>query len=189
MKEKIKDFILHFFIIYVIFIVVVSLIKLINYPTKIELHDSEKNIAKYEEYKNEADQILKDNKCHNTIRDVIKYYKETSYDGEVDLNKFDFTESSTLTYALELVNNCEEYKTKFEEKNVFGKMVAGSVTNEELYYKPYLFKYEISIDDLFGRENFESDIASTKYDVEKKSELELISELLEVVKEGEINEE
>ena len=68
-------------------------------------------------------------------------------------------------------------------------MVSSSVTYEEIFYKPYLFKYEINIDDIFGRENFESYIISTKYDVEKKSELELISELLEIVREDGGNEE
>ena len=155
MKEKIKDFILHFLIIYIVFIVIISFIKLINYPTTIELHDDQKNIEKYTEYKDEANKILEDNECHNTIKNIINYYEETSYHGPVELKEFDFTETSLLTYALNLINNCSEYKEKFDEKNVFGKMVSSSVTYEEIFYKPYLFKYEINIDDIFGRENFE----------------------------------
>ena len=189
MKEKIKDFLLHFLIIYVVFIVVGGVIQLITYPEEIKLNDSEENKEKYTELKREAELILDDNECHNTIKEMINNYEKTSFNGKININKYFYDENFVpyVGFALSLKDNCNNYQAKINEENINGKIVANALIFERIFNGSKIFSYEISIKDIFAREIYGTGIEAAEYDMERKLELEIIKELLEIVKEDKIN--
>ena len=191
MKERIKSFLLHFLIIYILFVLITSIYTLITYSTTIKLSDTKENINLLNKYKSEADTILNDNACHKSIKNMISFYEKTSYNGIIDRNNFDFSwnAKTPISMGSELVANCDIYRDRFNEENIIGKIVASSLLFEEVFYMPNQFKYEISFKDIFSRELYEGNIINAEYNSERKLELEIIKELLEIVKEDEVSYE
>ncbi len=152
--------------------------------SSVELHDDKENIKKLNTLKQEV-LLLEDNSCSNVVNELIKYYEKTSYDGMVNLKELydsKIDNSGFLGYYTDLKDSCnltEEDNDKYSFSDLF---ITTTIQNEEIYQR-YLYQYELGVKDLYFRSVVEPNLNNTEYRIRKKSELKIISNVIEMVKE------
>ena len=185
MKEKIKKIIFNISIFYVVIVLVLMLISYFNATTSIELVNNEENIKELNKLKKELTS-LENNSCTKEISKMIEYSENTSYNGKVNLKKVYENLDSKIDYE-KLFKVCDV--TKEEKDNLSNLFITNMVLEEELYSHKYMFQYELGIKDFYSRMINESDIKSTEYNIVKKNEINIISNLIEIASKGDdINE-
>ena len=179
MREKVKIGVFAVSIFYSVMIFILALTSYATSVSEIELHDSEENIIKLDQYEKEL-YSLPQNSCTTAIYDVIRYYKETSYNGYVDIKDF--------------YNN---YNDNFPQ----GFYSECNISDSEADYYRYKWWIEVWLyNEMFDKFNAQFQIgfssgmwldyfASFEYPTIKTSELEMISNLIESAKEGVLTNE
>ena len=187
MKEKIKNIILITSITYSIIIIVAMFFTPLNMTTTIELYDNENNINELKEYKKQLATMDK-NECTKVISDLITYYEATSYKGKINLkDKYNYEFNNIyLNYYEPIKNNCNIPKE--DEDKLPIKFITASIQNDELFQK-YIYQYELNFKDYYTRLDTEASMESVEYNINRKSQLEIISYLINLNnKEDNINE-
>jgi len=189
MKENFKKIIFGISIFYSFVIIILMIITINNMVTTIELHDTEENKVKLNEYKDKLS-TLKQDSCTGVINEIINHYEETSYDGEVNLKEmyeYDF-DNSLLSYYIKVKDNCNITDEIAKQYNLPNKFVTGSIQRDEIYL-PYYFQYELGFDDYITRLIVEPQLYNTEYQINRVAELEIIFALIDISsKEATINE-
>lgn len=184
MKEKIKKIIFNISIFYVVIVLVLMLISYFNATSSIELVNSEENIKELNKLKNEVT-LLEKNSCTNEISKMIEYSENTSYNGKVNLKEKWNDFNSYIDYS-ELLKSCNVSE---EEKDIRNLIVTDMILEEKIYYGKYKFQYELGIKDFYSRMSNESALNNSLYYIIKRTELSIISNLIEVASKGDyINE-
>lgn len=178
MKEKIKNSLFCISIFYSIMILVLIIFNINSMVTAIDLSDSEKNKSKLQEYKNMIANF-EPNSCTNVINEIIDYYESTSYDGEVKL-RYIYNQDSLLKFFTKVKDNCNLTDDDIEDYHLPTKFLASSIFIEELF-QPYYFQYELTVKNSVIRNFIEPAINNTEYALSKSLQLELISDLIEIV--------
>lgn len=188
MKKRMRDILFIISIVYSLAIIIFMTLTLINAKSSVELYDSEENIKKIAEYKKEVN-LLPQNSCTYIIKDIIEYYEITSYNGEVNLKEmYDFSEkNSLLSFYVHVKDNCSLTDKLSNEYNLPTKFLTASIQQDELFHR-YYFQYELSIKDVFTRSVMEASMTNVEYKIRKNIELDIISNLIALQKEGEVNE-
>ena len=185
MKEKIKKTVFSISIFYVVIVLVLMLISYFNATTSIELVNNEENIKELNKLKKELTS-LENNSCTKEISKMIEYSENTSYNGKVNLKKVYENLDSKIDYE-KLFKVCDV--TKEEKDNLSNLFITNMVLEEELYSHKYMFQYELGIKDFYSRMVNEPGINSVEYNIIKKNELSIISNLIEIASKGDyINE-
>ena len=187
MKEKIKVFLFNVSIFYSIVIVALMLFSYFSAKTKIELFDLEKNIERLNELKKEV-ALLKNNSCTDSINDLIKGYEATSYDGEVDLREW-FNYSFDDDYFESFSNvkeTCNLTGDDMLEYDFPYNLVGRNILNDEIFNK-YFYQYELGVKDFILRITSEPVLISSEYILIKRAELNVISDVIDVVIKNEKN--
>lgn len=189
MKEKIKNILFSISIFYSITLIILLIFNTLNLVTEVELNDSEENKIKLNEYKEEVKSLEK-NKCTDIINQIIKYYEDTSYNGKISLKEmYNYgTENNLLSYYINLKENCNLSEENIKKYDLPLKVLSASIQQDELYHR-YYFQYEINIKDIFTRHVIEANLTNIEYKIRKNLELEIISNLIEISKMEEINNE
>ena len=185
MKKRMKGFIFSVSIFYSIIVLFFMVINLCNAVTSVELIDSKENKTKLTSYKQEI-LVLDQNSCTNVINNLINYYEQTSYNGEISLKEmYNLGNKTSLLSFYSLVKNqCKLSEKTTEKYNFPTKFLAASIQQDELFHR-YYFQYELNIKDVFTRNIVEASMTSVEYKIRKNLELEIISDLIEIMKEGE----
>ena len=189
MKETIKNVLFCISIFYSIIIITLMLITKNNLVSIVELHDSEENKNKLNNYKQQVS-LLEQNSCTGVINKIIKHYEETSYDGEVSLRKmyeYDF-DNSLLSYYTQAKESCKLNEEDEKKYNLPTKFITASIQRDEMYQR-YYFQYELRINDYITRLIAEPLLSGVEYQISKNMELEILSILIEISsRDGVVNE-
>jgi len=189
MKEKIKKALLTISIFYSVGIIILIIITNNNLVTTVELHDSNENKNKLQSYKEDLSK-LEQNSCAYIINKIIKHYEETSYDGTISLKEMyeNDLDNSLLSYYTKAKDSCNLSKENEEKYNLPQKFITASIQRDEMYQK-YYFQYELQFKDSTNRLIIEPYITGIEYEINRKTELEIISSLIELLsEESAINE-
>ena len=183
MKENLKKILFIISIFYSLVIIVLMLVTTSNLTYEIELYDNEENLKELESYKKEL-LSLNSNDCTKVIENIITYYENTSYNGKVNLKEMynSNLEESFLSFYNEAKNNCNITDEDTNKYRLPNKFITASIQRDELY-RPYMFQYELNIKDFYMRDIIEPDLPSMEYKINRESILEIISSLIEHVKE------
>lgn len=184
-KKNIRTGLLFVSIFYIVSVVGLMIVNFCLSTSNVELHDSDDNVKKIKELRQEA-LALEVNKCSVVINDMINYYEKTSYDGEVNLKKMyeevwndDF---SFLSYYSQIKEHCglsDEERKKYDYPNLF---INASIQNDEIYHR-YLYQYELGFKDLYLRLIVEPNFNNIDYRIGKTAQVNVISNVIEMVKE------
>ena len=181
MKETLKKFI---FITSIFYAVTIVLLMLYSYSTSTVLFkftDSKENLKKLDEYKEEL-KTIEDSACKSTINDLIVHYEKTSYNGEVNLKDFYFSDEGILKYAQSHFTNCElDEKEKEELSNYY---VTAMLQFEETI-NDIRFQYEIRIPDRYNRGVIQPILNNLRYRTNRNTILDLIDTSINILKESE----
>lgn len=183
MKEKISNVL---FIISITYSIVIILLMFISYSTSINnvmLNDNSNNKKLLSEYK-ESLREIDESACKDTLVDLINYYEKTSYDGIVNLtdiyNRY-MNGDSVISYSSKIINNCN--LDDKEKSFLANRMVDALLQFDDIIQQLY-FQYEIRIPDINARVTQSLNMNETKYNLNRKNELEIIKMLIDVL-EGE----
>ena len=149
MKEKLKNYVFGISIFYSLMILILMIINITTATTSIELHDSEENKNKLNEYKKEI-ATLKQNDCTTTINKLINYYEATSYNGKIKLKDIYNIEQGLLSYYGEMKENCNLTEEQLKKYNFPNKFITATIEQEEMFMKHY-FQYELKFTDVLAR--------------------------------------
>lgn len=189
MREKVKNILFIISVFYSIIVVILMCITISNMRITIELYDTEENKNLLNNYKEQLAKI-ESNECTKIINEIIKNYEDTSYDGYVNLREmyeYDM-EKSILNYYLEARNKCKISSDDEKKYNLPIKFITTSIQKDELY-QPYYFQYELGIKDSSIRLIAEVGLSNVEYKINRTTQLEIISSLIEISsKEDIINE-
>lgn len=180
MKEKIKQITLYFMIFYTIAISLMMIFNVAISTKYIELSDSEDNLVKLNELKQELTK-LKQNECTTSITDLIDIYRTTSYNGHISLREY-YNQGTLLMYFQEAKETCHITDNEFQEYNFPYTLVTEVITKEELFQN-YMFQYELNLKDILLRGIYEPFLTNTNYSITKRSELTTITNLVKLIKE------
>lgn len=184
-KKNIRTGLLFVSIFYIVSVVGLMIINFCLSKSNVELHDSDDNVKKIKELRQEA-LSLEVNSCTIVINDIITYYEKTSYDGKVNLKEmYDMLNSeniSFLEYYLQIKEHCgltDGEREKYDYPHLFMTAV---IQNEAMLQR-YLYQYELGFKDLYFRMIAEPNLNNTEYLIRKRAELKAISNVIEMVKE------
>ena len=181
--KNIKDILFIISIVYSIIIIILSICSYFTSTNIVDLEDQDKNIKLVNEYRNSLNNI-NEGECKNTVKDLIDYYENTSYNGQVNLQENVLNNQGLLNYAKEIFDNCN-LNDEIKEK-VGLKILTASIQFDEVIL-PLYFQYEIRIPDLQNRLLLEPNLLNIKYKINRKTQLEIIKILIDIM-EGEKNE-
>ena len=186
MKEKIKSIIFFFFIFSSLIILIIYAYKTIKYSAWVKVIDP--NIKYIDNLENEA-KSLENNACNNSIREALKYYKETSYDNNM-VHISVFYNSSAWDYFINMYNDCNQFAEneteKYKPTSTFSNIYAIPYF-EKIIVDKYILNYELSFFDKAARKmldyNFEDEIQE-RYTLIKINEFEVLKKYINLAKEG-----
>lgn len=185
MKKNIRTGLLFVSIFYIVSVVGLMIINFCLSKSNVELHDSDDNVKKIKELRQEA-LSLEVNSCTIVINDMITYYEKTSYDGKVNLKEmYDMLNSeniSFLEYYLQIKEHCGLTDAE-REKYDYPHLFMTAVIQNEAMLQRYLYQYELGFKDLYFRMIAEPNLNNTEYLIRKRAELKAISNVIEMVKE------
>jgi len=182
MKENLKKILFIISIFYSLVIVVLMFFTTSNVTCEIELYDNEKNLNELESYKEEL-LSLEENDCTKVIGNIITYYEKTSYNGMTSLKGMYNSDENILNYYARVKDSCNLTEEMIDKYHLSSKFITASIQKDELF-QPYLFQYELNIKDYFMRDIAEPALPNMEYKINRASILEIISSLIEHVKEG-----
>ena len=184
-KKNIRTGLLFVSIFYIVSVVGLMIINFCLSKSNVELHDSDDNVKKIKELRQEA-LSLEVNSCTIVINDMITYYEKTSYDGKVNLKEmYDMLNSeniSFLDYYLQIKEHCGLTDAE-REKYDYPHLFMTAVIQNEAMLQRYLYQYELGFKDLYFRMIAEPNLNNTEYLIRKRAELKAISNVIEMVKE------
>lgn len=185
MKEKIKKTILYLSIIYSIIVIGMMFINRFSLTSSIELSLNEKDNYIIDKYALEI-KLMEQTECTDTIKEMINFYKKTTYNGKVNLKEmYNYNiENSYLSLYSKASKNCNLTEEE-KEKNNLSAEVLTVVMQEEKIIQQYIYQYELSIKDIYIRNINEPYLENTIYNIRKKMEKEVIKNLIEITKEKE----
>lgn len=178
MKGKIKNLLFSASIFYSVLIVGLMIFTCITMTDSVELYDNGDN--KLNEYK-EIVSNMEDNECTLVIKDIIKYYEDTSYNGSVNLKEmYDYDgENGLLSYSIKAKDACNVSYADEKEYDLSTKFLSSIMYREGIYQR-YGFQYELKFTDMYLRDIAEASIYSTEYHISRKTILDIISSLIEI---------
>lgn len=180
MKEKIKSVLFSVSIFYSVLIVGLMIFTCITMTDSVELYDNDDNKVKLNNYK-EIVSNMEDNECTLVIKDIIKYYEDTSYNGSVNLKEmYDYDgNNGLLSYYIKAKDACNVSDADEKEYDFPTKFLS-SIMYREVLYQRYRFQYELKFTDIYTRDIAEAYIYSTEYHISRKTILDIISSLIEI---------
>ena len=180
MKEKTKNLLFSASIFYSVIIVGLMIFTCITMTDSVELYDNDDNKVKLNNYK-EIVSNMEDNECTLVIKDIIKYYEDTSYNGSVNLKEmYDYDgENGLLSYYIKVKDACNVSDADEKEYDFPTKFLS-SIMYREVLYQRYEFQYELKFTDMYLRDIAEASIYSTEYHISRKTILDIISSLIEI---------
>lgn len=180
MKGKIKNVLFSVSMFYSVLIVGLMIFTFITMTDSVELYDNGVNKVKLNNYK-EIVSNMEDNECTLVIKDIIKYYEDTSYNGKVNLREmYDYDgENGLLFYSIKSKEGCNISETDEKEYDLSTKFLSSIMYREGIYQR-YGFQYELKFTDMYLRDIAEASIYSTEYHISRKTILDIISSLIEI---------
>lgn len=180
MKEKIKSVLFNVSIFYSVLIVGLMVFTFSTMTYRVELYDNNENKSRLNEYK-EIVSSMEDNECTLVIKDIIKYYEDTSYNGSVNLKEmYDYDgENGLLFYYIKVKEGCNISENDENEYDLPTKFLS-SIMYREIIYQKYNFQYELKFTDMYLRDIAEASIYSTEYHISRKTILDIIDDLIEI---------
>ena len=181
MKEKIKQIILYLLVTYTITITIMIIINISTSTKYIHLSDSEDNLTKRSELKQELTK-LDQNDCTSSIIDLIDLYNNTSYNGYISLREY-YNQESFLSYYEETKKICQITNSEYQNYNFAHTILIQMIAKENLFQN-YMYQYELNLKDILMHENNKDIIHYYEYKfIIKQSELSIITNLIELIKE------
>ncbi len=179
MKENIKRVLFISSMFFSIMIVVLTILTLFNMSGTVNLSDTKDNIDELDGYKKEVLKV-KNNKCRNEINNIIKYYEETSYDGDVSVKEmFDYGfEHSLLEYYSKVKESCNISNDEADDNRLATKFLTASIQFDEIY-QSYYYQYELGLKDKLIRDISEPSLNMVEYKINRSLILEIIDFLIE----------
>lgn len=191
MKEKVKNILYGGSVIYSITVIVLMMISLLNSVTTLELSDNEERKSQINQYKQEI-LTMANKECATVINNMIDFYEKTSYTGEVKLkdmyNYFINDENGYLHFYGEVRDNCNLKEEDMKDNYLPSKFVNISVGIDKLL-NTYDFQYELTIKDYLTHQSMGIETLNVEYGIRKNNELEIISTIIKLSKEGDENNE
>ena len=184
MKEKInvKNFISTLLTAYM---VIVACLVIFNYSTavkSVDLFDSQDNIELLNDLKQEA-YYIRNTQCRDIINELIQKYEDTSYNGKTSLKSFYISAvkkgDSIISYYPRLREACYISDEEGQKYN-FPYLFTSALTPDDEIMKEFIFQYELHVKDYFTRDVLDFQIANVEYQIQRKSELAIISSLIEM---------
>lgn len=187
MKENIKISLFGISIFYSLIVIILMIFSLMNSVDKIDFGDEYDDNGRLDEYKKEI-LLLENNSCTNTISEIIKYYEDTSYIGEVRIKDiYDYSlEKGIISFYIDVRDNCNINDEIVEEYDLSRKFLTATIQSDELFQR-YYFQYEIGIKNISIRDIFEPTLSNIEYNIKKGMELEIIDDLINIVNQHEVN--
>lgn len=178
MKENIKKILFLSSVLFSIVIIFLTVFVFINVSSTVELRDSKENIKELEVYKKEVLKV-KNNECRNEINNIIKYYEETSYDGDVSIKEmFDYGfEHSLLEYYSKVKDSCNISNDEADDNRLATKFLTASIQFDEIY-QSYYYQYELGLKDYLIRDISEPSLNMVEYKINRSIILEIIDFLI-----------
>lgn len=192
MKEKIKLMVLGAFVFYVLGVIGLIIYNGLNYNDSFYINDNSKFDQRLNSYKQEVLNMEK-NACTDSINNLISYYENTNFTGNVNYNDFyklvfndETNNESLLSLYSDTMNACNLSDEIIEKYNFGLLFLGGSIQFDEIIQN-YSYRYEIGLNDLIFRGN-DFSLANYEYNLNRNSILTIISNLIEISKDGDFNE-
>ena len=136
MKEKIKSVLFSVSIFYSVLIVGLMIFTFSTITDSVELYDNDDNKVKLNNYK-EIVSNMEDNECTLVIKDIIKYYEDTSYNGSVNLKEmYDYDgNNGLLSYYIKAKDACNVSDADEKEYDFPTKFLSSIMYREVLYQR------------------------------------------------------
>ena len=187
MKEKIifKNVVATLLFAYMIGVVCLMIFNYSTAVRSVELTDTKENIAQLNELKIEAENI-KNVECRNVVNELIQKYEYTSYNGEISLKDFYLGAihkgEVILGYYPKAKEACYISDDDNAKYNFPYTFTYAQIPDDEIM-KEYVFQYELHLKDYFTRDVLDTRLAGVEYQIQRKNELTLISNIIEMERE------
>ena len=187
MKEIIKEHLVVISILYGIVIILLMGITYFKMDKHVEFQEDTDFIVTLNNYKKEI-MLLEDTNCKSTLNKLVNYIEQNNLSGKVNLkdyyNKVFYNNESILSFYGEIKDNCSMITEDVaKEHNLPIMFITASIQNDEMY------QYEINTKDLYFRNISEPALTSIENKIKNEMELKLIKDVLEIVKDLDIEEE
>ena len=192
MKEIIKEHLVVISILYGIVIILLMGITYFKMDKHVEFQEDTDFIVTLNNYKKEI-MLLEDTNCKSTLNKLVNYIEQNNLSGKVNLkdyyNKVFYNNESILSFYGEIKDNCSMITEDVaKEHNLPIMFITASIQNDEIFGK-YMYQYEINTKDLYFRNISEPALTSIENKIKNEMELKLIKDVLEIVKDLDIEEE
>lgn len=177
MKDKIKDYILKISIFLYLFIIVFSIVNIINIKNSYELESITYESNELGEYKIKINQI-NNTECKNYINDFINSYENKNYTNIKDMYNSYMNNDNFVSIVSENDNPCYVNKEIIEDNDISTKILSIILTNDSIYDK-YISNYELNINDFNNRNIMEPQAINSQLQLINKNELSLIKFLID----------
>lgn len=173
------------FIFYVIAIIVLIIFTGILKTDTFYITKNEEYDEKLNSYKQKLSS-MEDNGCNKSIKNMIDYYERTNFDGNVkykDYNMQMIDSDPFLSNFSKIKTACnlsDEVIEKYDLKLLF---LSSFIQFDEIM-QDYYYNYELSLKDIEFRIVFEPSLFNYEYQINRKSILAIISNLIEISSKG-----
>jgi hypothetical protein len=183
MKDRVKSYLFYFSIIYSVLVIFGMIINYTVSVNSIELKDSEENISKINNYKDQLKQLSR-NECTYLIDKMIIYYEDTSYNGHVNLKEM-YSQNlkiNFLSFYNDIKKTCNINDEMIDRHNLRMEFLSSEIPTDEIFQR-YFFQYEIGLKDVLTRQIIEPLIHNAEYQISKAAQVEIIGHLIEIERE------
>ena len=184
MKEKIKLMLEGAFIFYTITIIILTIYNGKTINKTIEFPSNDEYTETLNTYKQQLS-TMKKNNCNNTINNLINYYEKTNYTTITYKEYYNQTikgqTSTLLSHYPTIKQACNLNEQTINKYNLNFLFLTGSIQFDEIIQNQS-YNYEINIKDNFFRQIVEPNLTTYEYNINRKSILIIISNLIEISK-------
>ncbi len=178
--KNIREYVLICSFTYIIIITFLILGIFINKKSYVELNTPDRVKKDFEILKVEINNV-KDEKCRNSLNNLLNSFIDNSYDGKVKINKlYDYISTSNITDEYDTIkSDCNIKSDSIKKYDIDNKYLVRMSLQDNIL-QGYLYQYELKFNDEASNKYYDS-ISKIAYNTLKYSEVELINDYLKII--------
>ncbi len=178
--KNIKNYILIVSFTYIGIIVFLIFGTFINKKSYIELNTPESVSKDFEILKVEISKV-KDEKCRNSLNNLLNNFIDNSYNGKVKINKlYDYISTSKITDDYDIIKeDCKINLDSIKKYDIDNKYLVRMSLQDNIL-QSHLYQYELKFNDKASNKYYDS-ISKIAYNTLKYSEVELLNDYLKII--------
>jgi hypothetical protein len=178
--KKLKEYVFIISITYMIFILVLIVLLFIYRRPYVTLVTPERVNGDFNNLQVKIDK-LKDSECKTELNNLLKYYKDNSFNGKVILNKlYDFVNGLDTVKVASSINDKCGFSIELNEKYGIGNKYMSMMVIQDKLITTYLYQYELGFIDEASID-FDNGMSKYSYNILKYNEVELVEDYLNML--------